>query len=1622
MGSSPGRVKTCEKSIRRRAGIIGVSAFLLTALAQNGFGQTLPAPTGLKATSGNGLVDLYWTPIPSASPTCYFIYRDPLGTPTNTLTVTPTQTPTPIGSYTPVVSYTSTPVDTPTGTSTPLATVLVSSPGSFIDYQVANGVSYVYSVMGLDLSGNLGSPATAVANPFAPPEPIQTITVQALHAGALDLSWPIPLSSYPVTGYSIYRLVITFTFTPTGSPSPVPTSTPTSSFTPVLTCTPTQTFQPGTFTNTPANTCTSTVSLTPTNTGTSTQTFIPTHTFMPTPYLASTVISQGPPLGYSPVASYSDQLQNSGPGEYYYVVIGMDDQGNSSPITYLVTATPGTPVPVTIFSSFPNCPQFAKPLAPSLSGGVIATLTPPPGGNNYGVILQWSGSLQSESVTTYQVLSNGTPIATEMVTQTPYPTYGYIDQTIPYSASQTVLTQYSVIASNGNGSVTSNTLSENIYQPNMNNGSIQVTPVATTNAVTVSWNPGVPGTYGLSGYLIFKSTVGLPIPTGTQSPTPTPLATYIIPAFGTPTLVYTDSGVTNANGISYWVQPYATLVPGGVIASSVPAVLDLGPTPVFTVSAAATLGNNAFAVTWAGGGTAGFYGTPVAYEIFRENVASTPKPIATVSYAQSSYTDYAVVVTPSTNMSYQISALDSLGNLSDLSAPSNTVESAQISTLKAPIAPMGLPVVGGPSTLVYSWLWNPATDLVTAYNLYGPDYLSYGPTTPTPTPLAVYLPTITYTPTFVAIATPWVVNNYYVVAQNATGFSSPTTLSSLAVSQYSVSAGIPIPTQAVTVSWNLVNPTISPTPLIDSYDVYRSVTQGAQFTPLAIVPYPTMSYSDTTASAGQSVYYRVTARSKGIESSLYPYMTPPPESGVLTWPNGPASFTANGAISLTTLYWASSPGGQGVTSYSIYQNGNLTPVATLAVTVSPSPTVYSVVVADTPGAGTGYQVVAQNSGGVSAASVSVLLSYGSAQTFSLTPPVWVSPTPNATQPYAPGVWVTGFTFNSTPTPNGVNSYVIYRSIYPTPASTCVTCWSNEGTVSAPVSLSTTTPVWEDVAGPYSGPVSGYINYYQIIPQNGFGLQGNPNPQTSVSITYFPAAPISLTALPSASVSNITLAWAPGGDAPVTGYDVYRSTYPFVPVTFFANPTSGGPASTYTDNSVTNGFAYFYWVSSEAQGVTGAPASVAALAVTAPTLYNTPGAAVNNLAWNPVVVPTGSPVSGYSLESIVYPATPVPSVTPAYSPIVPAIIEGIDNTTYADASVSDPNSYSYQVAAAAPNPWGGSPILGPFSNPVTVTVLPLPVINLEAVSGDGLVQLRWNYQGNQKFSYTIQRKLGSAPVSDYQTIKTVQGINYADSGVFDKTLYDYQVYSVDGLGLTSSAVAVQALPAEPPYVGNTTVSLLQNQEGNQTGNILSWAPANYPPGFFDPTKMYPLGGYYIYRSSDGGGTYELVGSQSSSEGATQNLTYFDPVKLVDGSANTYLIWAFDAPAGVNTSDVSMVHESPYTPVTAFPLTAGAALDLNAIRPNSTNAQVVHVRFVVTQKGKVDIKVYSLTGTFIKEIFENDNVPVGVWGLPGSQYSVSWNGRNMAGNLVASGVYLVTVEMNGHQEIDKVAVIK
>ncbi len=206
----------------------------------------------------------------------------------------------------------------------------------------------------------------------------------------------------------------------------------------------------------------------------------------------------------------------------------------------------------------------------------------------------------------------------------------------------------------------------------------------------------------------------------------------------------------------------------------------------------------------------------------------------------------------------------------------------------------------------------------------------------------------------------------------------------------------------------------------------------------------------------------------------------------------------------------------------------------------------------------------------------------------------------------------------------------------------------------------------------------------------------------------------------------------------------------------------------------------------------------------------------------------------------------------------SISEPLSNTNYVDAAVTDGFSYVYEIAPSTDNN-----ILGPFSNQViTQNMYPQPVTDFIASSGDNLVQLQWTYQGVATNSVFIQRKLGPAPNSAFQTIKSgLQGVNnYIDTGVIDKNFYVYHIYTVDSQGLTSiNFASAVALPAKPPSLPpaptgsiGAAVTLSQNSSNAQTliGNTLSWGGADQTG--IDATMMYPLGDipYPGHRMAEG----------------------------------------------------------------------------------------------------------------------------------------------------------------------------
>jgi hypothetical protein len=1157
----------------------------------------------------------------------------------------------------------------------------------------------------------------------------------------------------------------------------------------------------------------------------------------------------------------------------------------------------------------------------------------------------------------------------------------YVDSAVTESWSANV---YSIQATNPNGSTYSDSVTQYLVPPGT--VTVVVTPNATSNSVTISWKPGLPGTFGLIGYRVYKGLWGPPAvnptPGATFTPTPTPIT---IISFD-PTVGYTVTPVVDSpiqDHMGYWVQPVdgvSQIGPSGIPA---PPYFKLAPTPPSSLQVAATPNaNNTFSISWAPGAP-GFFGLPNHYELDRTVLAVTsPTPVATVPYGQNSVSDVVSGFGSGSTVIYGLKLVDAQGNPSDLlQQVSNAMTLTGV--VAAPARPTVLPFSGSISGIQYAWLMDPLADGVTAYQVYPNDWPTLTPVAAPVTVFASGPATFVFNPS----PTPWVPNTYYLVAQNTVTVSSPVTLSGIPVTNYQVLANVVPGSKSVSVNWDLVPPAGTTTPSFDHYGIYRSRNPNSGYSLIATVGYPVTVYQDTTPTVtpGIDYYYQVTVRSgQSSESPVDPALGAGQPATVHLWPNVPTGVVAQAAATQTTLQWLANAGTEGVTAYEATQNGGS------PMTVVSGPASFSTAFPETPGTLSVYRVIARNPSGDSdpCQPISILVPNAVTLTTVVNPPPQLAPPSSLNS----SVSLLGLGYSGP-----VSAFKLYRQV--TINGTPVI--SLAGSVSAGIT------VFNDPQ-----PTPGYVNLYRAA-GTGSGLEVGQASAPSVAVTLWPEVPIFSA---SGNGSAITIAWnGPVGDAPATGWNVYRNIYPTLtpaPVTTL----SGG--QTYVDAAVSQGTAYLYWMgSSNPAGNSGLSSPQTAMALDPPSLSITPLPEKNILSWSAITPIPGSPVTGY----MVFRAVITPSATPTYSNLTGTILEPLSNTTYAD-SVTDGITYAYKVAGASSNG-----VLGAFSTPVTTTAAVQPVSMFTAVSGDRLVQLRWSYQGNPNITYILQKRLGTAPATQFQTLRTgFTGNNYDDSSVVDKNFYVYQITSVDPAGNTSTPVQAIALPAKAPVLSSSAVTLSQNTSNAVTnGNTLSWAGADQA-GSFDPTMMYPLGGYAVYRSVDGGGVYQWVrtvavtfqgGYPASPVSWTDNLT---PDQLVNGNTNSYLIQAFDSPPDLpvplsQAVTEGLVHSTSYAPVIAHTISPNTALDRNALRPfGASNERIVNIRFVVSGQGRVNIKVYNLGGTYITELINADYAPGIYW--------ATWDGHNRSGDLVASGVYLISTESPGHQEFSKIAVIK
>ena len=93
--------------------------------------------------------------------------------------------------------------------------------------------------------------------------------------------------------------------------------------------------------------------------------------------------------------------------------------------------------------------------------------------------------------------------------------------------------------------------------------------------------------------------------------------------------------------------------------------------------------------------------------------------------------------------------------------------------------------------------------------------------------------------------------------------------------------------------------------------------------------------------------------------------------------------------------------------------------------------------------------------------------------------------------------------------------------------------------------------------------------------------------------------------------------------------------------------------------------------------------------------------------------------------------------------------------------------------------------------------------------------------------------------------------------------------------------------------------------------------------------------------------------------------------------------------------------------------GLVLEQNAPNPFGSAAGT-EIRFSLSQAGDVALRVYDVLGRRVATLVDGD--------LPAGPHSVTWGGRNEAGQPVASGTYLYQLEAEGRTLTQRMTVVK
>ncbi len=88
--------------------------------------------------------------------------------------------------------------------------------------------------------------------------------------------------------------------------------------------------------------------------------------------------------------------------------------------------------------------------------------------------------------------------------------------------------------------------------------------------------------------------------------------------------------------------------------------------------------------------------------------------------------------------------------------------------------------------------------------------------------------------------------------------------------------------------------------------------------------------------------------------------------------------------------------------------------------------------------------------------------------------------------------------------------------------------------------------------------------------------------------------------------------------------------------------------------------------------------------------------------------------------------------------------------------------------------------------------------------------------------------------------------------------------------------------------------------------------------------------------------------------------------------------------------------------------------NLIHPKKAD-KTATIKYFIINQAKVNLKIYNLMGELVKVLVDNQNKGSG-------SHPEFWSGKNEKGSTVASGIYLVHIEVEGESATEKICVVK